>query len=67
VGPFGRDFGWHFAATVLTADLAFGVALALLLRSHITARAGDGVSRVSRLTHGAIHVTRDARAGISSS
>jgi hypothetical protein len=31
VGPFGRDFGWHFAATVLTAHLAFGVAFALLL------------------------------------
>lgn len=32
VGPFGRDFGWHFAATVLTAHAAFGAALALLLR-----------------------------------
>lgn len=31
VGIFGRDFGWHFAATVLTAHLAFGAALALLL------------------------------------
>ena len=31
VGPFGRDFGWHFAATVLTAHVAFGAALALLL------------------------------------
>ena len=31
VGPFGRDFGWHFAATVLTAHAAFGVALAALL------------------------------------
>jgi hypothetical protein len=30
VGPFGRDFGWHFAATVLTAHAAFGVALAIL-------------------------------------
>lgn len=37
VGPFGRDFGWHFAATVLTAHVAFGVALALLL----PARLGD--------------------------
>ncbi len=32
VGPFGRDFGWHFAATVLTAHAAFGVALAVLVR-----------------------------------
>lgn len=31
VGPFGRDFGWPFAATVMTAHLAFGVALARLL------------------------------------
>jgi hypothetical protein len=31
VGPFGRDFGWHFAATVLTAHVAFGLALAVLL------------------------------------
>ena len=31
VGLFGKDFGWHFAATVLTAHAAFGVALAGLL------------------------------------
>jgi hypothetical protein len=31
VGIFGVDFGWHFAATVLTAHLAFGIALARLL------------------------------------
>ena len=31
VGIFGADFGWHFAATVLTAHLAFGMALATLL------------------------------------
>jgi hypothetical protein len=31
VGPFGRDFGWRFAATVLTAHAAFGVALAMLV------------------------------------
>lgn len=31
IGWFGVDFGWHFAATVLTAHLAFGVALAGLL------------------------------------
>jgi hypothetical protein len=28
VGLFGRDFGWQFAATVLTAHAAFGAALA---------------------------------------
>lgn len=27
VGLFGRDFGWHFAATVLLAHVAFGLAL----------------------------------------
>ncbi len=32
VGPFGRDFGWQFAATVLTAHVAFGTVLALMLR-----------------------------------
>jgi hypothetical protein len=31
VGPFGRDFGWPFAATVLTAHAAFGTALAVLV------------------------------------
>ncbi len=31
VGLFGRDFGWHFAATVLTAHAAFGAALGALL------------------------------------
>jgi hypothetical protein len=30
-GPFGRDFGWTFAATVLTAHAAFGVVLGTLL------------------------------------
>jgi hypothetical protein len=30
VGLFGVNFGWHFAATVLTAHLAFGAALARL-------------------------------------
>ena len=28
VGLFGKDFGWHFAATVLLAHVAFGAALA---------------------------------------
>ena len=31
VGLFGVNFGWHFAATVLTAHLAFGVAMASLI------------------------------------
>jgi hypothetical protein len=31
VGLFGVNFGWHFAATVLAAHLAFGVAMASLL------------------------------------
>lgn len=31
VGPLGRDFGWHFAATVLAAHAAFGAALAVLV------------------------------------
>ncbi len=35
VGLFGKDFGWHFAATVLTAHAAFGVALAGLLELRI--------------------------------
>ena len=32
VGLFGVDFGWHFAATVLTAHAAFGFALSFVLR-----------------------------------
>ena len=31
VGLFGRDFGWPFAATVLTAHMAFGATLGVLL------------------------------------
>jgi hypothetical protein len=31
VGLFGVNFGWHFAATVLTAHLAFGAALGSLI------------------------------------
>jgi hypothetical protein len=31
VGIFGVNFGWHFAATVLTAHLAFGTAMAVML------------------------------------
>ncbi|MGE0041142.1 MAG: hypothetical protein AB7H88_09780 [Vicinamibacterales bacterium] len=40
VGPFGRDFGWPFAATVLTAHAAFGAALALLLPARLGGRTG---------------------------
>lgn len=32
-GPFGIEFGWQFAAIVLTAHAAFGFALSLLLRA----------------------------------
>jgi hypothetical protein len=32
VGLFGVDFGWRFAATVLTAHAAFGFALTFVLR-----------------------------------
>ncbi len=32
-GLFGVDFGWKFAATVLTAHAAFGLALSLMLRT----------------------------------
>ena len=32
VGIFGVNFGCHFAATVLTAHLAFGAAMAMILR-----------------------------------
>ncbi|MBI3682602.1 MAG: hypothetical protein HY235_19670 [Acidobacteria bacterium] len=31
VGVFGVNFGWHFAATVLMAHVAFGIALARIL------------------------------------
>jgi hypothetical protein len=31
VGSFGREFGWHFAATVLSAHAAYGTLLAVLL------------------------------------
>jgi hypothetical protein len=34
VGIFGVNFGWHFAATVLTAHLAFGAAMAAALLRH---------------------------------
>ena len=31
-GPFGREFGWRFVATVLSAHAAFGLSLGLVLR-----------------------------------
>ena len=34
VGIFGVNFGWHFDATVRTAHLAFGAAMAAALQSH---------------------------------
>ena len=34
VGLFGKDFGWHFAATVLAAHAAFGAALGALIEFH---------------------------------
>ena len=49
VGLFGRDFGWHFAATVLTAHAAFGAALGALIELRIhgdrsQAAVGTGVA-----------------------
>jgi len=35
VGFFGREFGWHFAATVMTAHAAFGAVLGALLPRRI--------------------------------
>lgn len=32
VGLFGKDFGWRFAATVVTAHAAYGAALGTLIR-----------------------------------
>ncbi len=39
VGLFGRDFGWPFAATVLSAHIAFGATLGVLLDRRINVRA----------------------------
>jgi hypothetical protein len=50
VGLFGRDFGWSFAATVLTAHAAFGATLGVLLnrwtnpRGAVSGRSRWGVS-----------------------
>ncbi len=35
VGLFGKDFGWHFAATVLTAHAAFGATLGHLIKFQV--------------------------------
>jgi hypothetical protein len=46
VGLFGRDFGWTFAATVLSAHVAFGATLGVLLGRRANARAAvSGRSR----------------------
>lgn len=51
VGVFGRDFGWTFAATVLSAHVAFGATLGVLLgrrantRGAVPRRSPWGVSR----------------------
>lgn len=38
VGLFGKDFGWHFAATVLAAHAAFGMALGRLVAFQLQAQ-----------------------------
>lgn len=49
VGLFGREFGWHFAATALTAHVAFGVTMGLLLNgSALKNRAGHVRSNCAR-------------------
>lgn len=45
VGVFGRDFGWHFAATVLTAHAAFGFTMGALIRRSRVHPTGDRPSR----------------------
>jgi hypothetical protein len=45
VGIFGVNFGWHFAATVLTAHLAFGTAMAVMLRRNQGCKAESAVIR----------------------
>lgn len=47
VGLFGVNFGWHFAATVLTAHAAFGAAL-----SHLLARLSHGDREAPRQGRG---------------
>ena len=44
VGLFGVNFGWHFAAAVMAAHLAFGAALASLLLALPRCQACDAVA-----------------------
>jgi len=54
VGLFGRDFGWQFAATVLSAHAAFGATLGWLLgRSSFHDRAGHTMAQ-ARSAHSAV-------------
>ena len=54
VGLFGVDFGWHFAATVLAAHLAFGAAMAWLLSKNWTEELPDrGECKAFVSCHGA--------------
>ncbi len=50
VGYFGRNFGWPFAATVLLAHAAFGLALGYVLQglSHCVGRPGAVTRAASR-------------------
>jgi hypothetical protein len=43
VGIFGVNFGWHFATTVLTAHLAFGTTMAVLLRRNQSCKGESAV------------------------
>ena len=45
VGIFGVNFGWHFAATVLTAHRAFGAAMAVMLRRNQGCKTESAVTR----------------------
>ena len=45
VGVFGVNFAWHFAATVLTAHLAFGAAMAVMLRRNQGCKTESAVMR----------------------
>ncbi len=45
VGLFGKDFGWHFAATVLAAHTAFGAALGAILKPDGSAPRDRGIAK----------------------
>ena len=54
VGLLGKDFGWRFAATVLTAHAAYGAALGWLLSARAALSAPRTlVSRICRCNQGA--------------